>query len=71
MQNMQICLYMPLSSIYARKLDSFKLYDNEYTLIIDIYFYESFSTLQPSSACTPKHFETPCLTFWISVYASL
>jgi hypothetical protein len=32
-----------------------KLYDNKYSLIIDIYFYETFST-QTSSACTLKHF---------------
>jgi hypothetical protein len=31
------------------------LYDNKYSSVINIYFYETFST-QSSSACTLKHF---------------
>ncbi len=39
------------------------VYDNEYALIIDIYFYEYFHWSQTLSACTPKHFRHPVWHF--------
>ena len=35
------------------------IYDNEYTKIIDIYYYEFFQPSQTSSACAPKHLRHP------------
>jgi len=40
-----------------------KLYDNEYALIIDIYFYEYFHWSQTFRACAPKHFRHPVRHF--------
>jgi hypothetical protein len=40
---------------YSNQLFLVYLYDNEYSSIINIYCYETFST-QTSSACTLKHF---------------
>jgi hypothetical protein len=42
-------------NILSLLLHSNNLYDDEYSLIIDIYFYEILST-QTLSACTPKTF---------------
>ncbi len=39
------------------------LYENEYTSIIDIYFYEFFPPFQTSSACAPKHLRHPVWLF--------
>ncbi len=39
------------------------VYDNEYTLIIDIYFYEFFQPFQTSSTCAPKHVRHPVWQF--------
>jgi hypothetical protein len=36
-----------------------RLYDNDYSLIIDIYFYETFSTLTQTSAACAQLFRHP------------
>ncbi len=39
------------------------VYNNEYTSIIDIYFYEFFQPFSTSSACAPKHLRHPVRHF--------
>jgi hypothetical protein len=43
------------NNISCHFLLHYYLYDNKYSLIIDIYFYATLST-QTSSACNPKTF---------------
>jgi hypothetical protein len=44
-----------IASFDATEINFEQVYDNEYSSIIDIYFYATLST-QTSSACAPKTF---------------
>jgi len=39
---------MLMISYKCKKFDTIPVYDNNFTSIIDIYFYETFSTLNPT-----------------------
>ncbi len=53
MYNLAVKLFADVNSQIVFLQGIVMLYDNEYSLIIDIYFYATLST-QTSSACAPK-----------------